>query len=129
MKELIRVPEIGDVIANSIIEFFHDEKILASIKKLLSEGINIKYETEEIEQDSIFTAKTVVITGTIEGYSRSQAEALIKKMGGKTSGSVSKKTDYVIVGEDAGSKADKARELGIKIITGEEFLDIVKKLQ
>ncbi|SCG82080.1 NAD-dependent DNA ligase LigA [Proteiniborus sp. DW1] len=125
-EELIKVPDIGDIIANSIIEFFHDEKILDSINKLLSEGINIKYEHEEIEQESIFTGKTVVITGTIEGFSRSQAEALIKKMGGKTSGSVSKRTDYVIVGEDAGSKADKARELGIKIITGEEFLDIVK---
>lgn len=124
--QLIRVPDIGDIVANSILEFFQDEKILDSIKKLLSEGINIKYEHEEIKEETIFTEKTVVITGTIEGFSRSQAEAIIKKMGGKTTGSVSKKTDYVIVGEDAGSKAEKARKLGIKIITGEDFLDKIK---
>ncbi len=125
-EQLIKIPDIGDIVANSIIEFFHDEKIVNSIKKLLSEGINIKYENEEIEEETMFTGKTVVITGTIEGYSRSQAEAIIKKMGGKTSGSVSKKTDYVIVGEEAGSKADKAKELGINIITGEEFLKIIE---
>ncbi len=123
---LIKIPDIGDIVANSIIEFFHDEKIVNSINKLLSEGINIRYEHEEIEEETMFTGKTVVITGTIEGYSRNQAEAIIKKMGGKTSGSVSKKTDYVIVGEEAGSKADKAKELEINIITGEEFLKIIK---
>ncbi len=125
-EELINVPDIGDIVANSIIEFFHDDKILSSIDKLLSEGIKIKYENEKIDENTIFTDKTVVVTGTIEGYSRSQAEALIKKMGGKASGSVSKKTDFVVVGEEAGSKADKARELGIKIITVEEFLNIIK---
>lgn len=125
-EELIKVPDIGDIVANSVIEFFHDEKIVNSIDKLLSEGIKIRYEHEKIEEETIFTGKTVVITGTIEGYSRSQSEEKVKKMGGKASGSVSKKTDYVIVGEEAGSKADKAKELGVKIITGEEFLNIVK---
>ncbi|MFA5523815.1 MAG: NAD-dependent DNA ligase LigA [Tissierellales bacterium] len=125
-EQLVKVPDIGDIVANSIIEFFHDSKIVSSINKLLSEGINIIYEHEEIIEETIFTDKTVVITGTIEGYSRSQAESLVKKMGGKASGSVSKRTDYVIVGEEAGSKADKARELGIKIITGAEFVAIVQ---
>lgn len=124
-EQLIKVPDIGDIVANSIIEFFHDQKIVDSVRKLLSEGINIKYEYREIEEETIFSGKTVVITGSIDGYSRSQCEAIIKKMGGKASGSVSKKTDYVIVGEEAGSKADKARELGIKIITGEEFMKII----
>lgn len=126
-EHLIKIPDIGGIVANSIVEFFHDEKILDSIRKLLSEGINIRYEHEEIEEETIFTGKTVVITGTIEGISRSQAESIVKKMGGKASGSVSKKTDFVIVGEEAGSKADKARELGINIITGEEFLKIMNK--
>lgn len=125
-EQLINIPDIGDIVANSIIEFFHDEKILDSIRQLLSEGINIRYEHEEIEEETIFTGKTVVITGTIEGISRSQAESIVKKMGGKASGSVSKKTDYVIVGADAGSKEDKARQLGIKIITEEDFLEIIK---
>lgn len=125
-EQLIKVPDIGDIVANSIVEFFHDEKIVGSINNLLSEGIKIRYEHEALEEETMFTDKTVVITGTIEGYSRIQVEALVKKMGGKTSGSVSKKTDFVIVGEEAGSKADKARELGISIITGAEFIDIVK---
>jgi len=125
-EELIKVPDIGDIVANSIIEFFHDEKILNSIDKLLSVGIKIRYEKEEIEKETIFTGKTVVITGTIEGYSRSEIEDIIKKMGGKASGSVSKKTDFCIVGEDPGSKAVKAKELGVKIITGEEFLNIIR---
>lgn len=124
-EELIQIPDIGEVVANSIIEFFHDEKIKNSIKKLLSKGIKIKYEEDETEEDTIFSGKTVVITGTIEGYSRSQAEAVVKKMGGKTSGSVSKKTDYVIVGKEAGSKAEKAKKLGIEIITAEKFLEII----
>lgn len=126
-EKLITIPDIGDIVANSIIEFFHDEKILSSIEKLMSEGINIKYEHEEIVEETMFTGKTVVITGSIEGLTRSEAEAIIKKMGGKTSGSVSRKTDYVIVGEEAGSKADKAKELGVDIITGQKFLEIIKK--
>lgn len=125
-EELIKVPDIGGIVANSIIEFFQDEKILNSIDKLLSVGIKIRYEKEEIEEETIFTGKTVVITGTIEGYSRSEIEDIIKKMGGKTSGSVSKKTDLCIVGEEPGSKAVKARQLGVKIITGEEFLNIIR---
>lgn len=125
-EKLITIPDIGHIVANSIIEFFHDEKILDSIEKLLSEGINIRYEHEEILEETMFTGKTVVITGSIEGLTRSEAESIIKRMGGKTSGSVSRKTDYVVVGEEAGSKADKARELGINIVTGQEFLNIIK---
>ena len=124
--ELINVGDIGDIIAKSILEFFHDEKILEGIDNLLREGVNPYFEEVQIEE-SIFTGKTVVITGTIEGLSRNEIKDIVERKGGKVSGSVSKKTDYVIVGEDAGSKYDKAIELGIRIIEEEELKKIIDK--
>ncbi|WFA08913.1 NAD-dependent DNA ligase LigA [Tissierella sp. Yu-01] len=123
--ELINVGDIGDIIANSILEFFQDEKILEGIDKLLEEGVTPYYEEVKTEV-SIFTDKTVVITGTIEGLSRSEIKDIVEKKGGKVSGSVSKKTDFVIVGADPGSKYTKAAELGIRIIEEEELKNIVK---
>lgn len=122
--ELITVGEIGDIIAKSILEFFHDERILEAIDNLLSEGVNPYFEETKVEE-SIFTGKTVVITGTIEGLSRNEIKDIVERKGGKVAGSVSKKTDFVIVGEDAGSKYDKAVELGIRIIEEEELKNIV----
>ena len=115
-EELLTVGEIGEIIANSILEFFHDERILKSLDKLLSEGVKPYFEEITVDKESIFSNKTVVITGTVEGLSRNEIKDMVEKMGGKVTGSVSKKTDYVIVGEDAGSKYDKAIELGIEII-------------
>lgn len=115
-EELITIPDIGDIIAESIIEFFHDSKILESIDKLLDEGVKPVYEEEETIGESFFSEKTVVITGSLEGYSRTEMKELIEKMGGKVTGSVSSKTDYVIVGENPGSKYEKAISLGIEII-------------
>ncbi len=118
--ELIQVGDIGPIIAHSILEFFHDEEILKAIDKLLGEGVTPVYE--EIQtSESIFTDKTVVITGTIEGLTRSEIKSFVEKMGGRVSGSVSKKTDFVIVGENPGSKYDKAVELGIEIIDEEKL--------
>lgn len=123
---LINVGDIGDIIANSILEFFHDDKILEGIDKLLYEGVEPYFEEIKAE-DSIFTGKTVVITGSIEGLSRNDIKDIVERKGGKVSGSVSKKTDYVIVGEDAGSKYDKAVELGIAIINQDELKNLVDK--
>lgn len=123
--ELINVGDIGDIVAKSLLEFFHDEKILEGIDDLLREGVNPYFKEVQIEE-SIFTGKTVVITGTIEGLSRNKIKDLVEKKGGKVSGSVSKKTDYVIVGEDAGSKYDKAIELGIEIIGEEELKKLIE---
>ncbi|MBC8586753.1 NAD-dependent DNA ligase LigA [Paratissierella segnis] len=123
-EELIDIGDIGGIIAESILEFFHDEKILSSLNKLLSEGVKPYYEEVKTEE-SIFTGKTVVITGTIEGLTRNDIKEKIEKFGGKVSGSVSKKTDFVIVGVDPGSKYDKAVELGIRIIREEELKDIL----
>ena len=116
---------MGDVIANSIIEFFHDSKILDGIDKLLYEGVNPKHEESETLQNTFFSGKTVVLTGTIDGISRNELKEIIEKMGGKVSGSVSKKTDYVIVGEDPGSKYEKALSLGIEIIDENRLKTII----
>ncbi|MGN9163871.1 NAD-dependent DNA ligase LigA [Tissierellaceae bacterium HCP3S3_D8] len=123
--ELIQVGDIGPIIARSILEFFHDEEILKAIDKLLGEGVTPIYEEVETSQ-SIFTDKTVVITGSIEGLTRNEIKSLVERMGGKVTGSVSKKTDFVIVGEDPGSKYNKAIELGIEIIDEERLKDIVE---
>ena len=127
LEELVLIPDIGEIVATSIVEFFHDEKILKSIEKLISEGFKIHFEeTEIIDSDSIFTGKTVVITGTIENYSRNKVGDMVKKLGGKVTGSVSKSTDIVIAGEKAGSKRDKAEALKIKIIENDELQNIIK---
>lgn len=114
-EELKLAGEIGDIIANSIVEFFHDDRIISSLEKLLSEGVDPFHEESEIV-DSIFTDKTVVVTGSIEDISRNDIKGIIETMGGKVTGSVSKKTDFVIVGENPGSKYQKALDLGIEII-------------
>lgn len=124
--ELITVGEVGPIIAASIVEFFHDETIISAIDKLILEGVNPKFQQIEI-RDSIFTGKTVVITGTIEGLPRNDIKEMVEKMGGKVSSAVSKNTDFVIVGESPGSKYDKAIELGIRVI-GEEELKSLKEI-
>lgn len=123
-EELMTIPDIGPKIAESIVEFFHDERILKGLDKLLSEGVNPQYKQVEIEE-SPFTNKTVVITGTIEGYTRKELKDIIERLGGKVTSSVSNKTDYVIVGEDPGSKYERAVELGIEIIDQERLKSLI----
>lgn len=126
-EQLICIPDIGDKVANSILEFFGDKRIITNINKLLNEGITPVYQEEEVKSDTVFSEKTIVITGTLEGISRSEVKEIVEKMGGKVTGSVSKKTDFVIVGENPGSKYEKAQKLGINIINNEEFKKIVEK--
>ncbi len=123
--ELISINDVGDVVANEIIEFFHDKEIVENIDKLLSLGVNPKYEEVEIATESPFSGKTVVLTGTLS-IGRNEAKEIIERLGGKVSGSVSKKTDYVLAGEEAGSKLDKAKELGVAVLTEEEFNNMIK---
>ena len=125
-EELISVGEVGEIIAASLLEFFHDEEIQAGVDKLLLEGVKPYFEDIEIEEDSIFTDKAVVITGSIEGLNRKEIGEFVEKMGGKVRGSVSKNTDYVIVGEDPGSKYTRAVELGIEIINEERLKEVMK---
>ncbi|OHW61851.1 DNA ligase [Andreesenia angusta] len=124
-EELVGIQDIGSIVAGSVMEFFHDETIHESIEKLLSEGISIVYSRPDSEE-SIFTGKTVVLTGTLETMGRSELKNIIEASSGKVSGSVSKKTDFVIVGESPGSKFEKARELGIRVIEEDELKEILK---
>ncbi|WP_422486103.1 NAD-dependent DNA ligase LigA [Gudongella sp. DL1XJH-153] len=126
IDELIQIPDIGEIVAQSIVEFFHDDRIQQGIDKLLKEGVEPHHETVEVQGESIFTNKTVVITGTIEGLTRNEIKERVQLMGGTVTGSVSKKTDFVIVGAEAGSKLKKAQELDIPIIGEEELKNILK---
>ena len=114
--ELISIKDVGDIIAENIILFFRDEENRQLVDKLFNLGIEIE-SAEELEGiESIFTDKTVVLTGTLDNMSRDDATALLEKLGAKVTSSVSSKTDYVLAGENAGSKLDKAQKLGVKII-------------
>jgi DNA ligase (NAD+) len=114
-KELLEIKDIGEVIANNIVEYFQNEDNLSQIKQLLSVGINIETVDAKVVE-SIFTGKTVVLTGTLDNMSRDEAKAILETMGAKVSGSVSAKTDFVLAGESAGSKLDKAISLGVTVI-------------
>ena len=119
--DLNNISDIGDIIAKSIIEFFQDEKNISIIDKLKSFGVNMDYLGQKVIHDENFSGKTFVITGTMENYKREELKEIVENKGGKTSGSVSKKTDVVLVGKDPGSKYDKALELGITIWDEEEL--------
>ncbi len=125
-EELISVGEVGEIIAKNLLEFFHDEEILESLDKLLEEGVKPYFEDRKTEEDSIFTGKTIVITGAMEGLNRKEIKAFIEEMGGRVTGSVSGNTDYVIVGESPGSKYRRALELGIEIINEEKLREVMK---
>ena len=124
-EELYMKEEIGKIIAKSITDFFKEEQTLDLINKLKEYGVNMEAIKEE-GADERFAGLTFVLTGTLEKYSRDEAQEIIEKLGGKNSGSVSKKTSYVLAGESAGSKLTKAQELGIKIITENEFEEMIK---
>ena len=124
-EELYMKEEIGKIIAKSITDFFKEEQTLDLINKLKEYGVNMEAIKEE-GADERFAGLTFVLTGTLEKYSRDEAQEIIEKLGGITSGSVSKKTSYVLAGESAGSKLTKAQELGIKIITENEFEEMIK---
>ena len=120
IEDLSQVEDIGPIVANSIREFFEQEQTKDLIKRLKDAGVNMQRQKDDNEDDR-FAGMTFVLTGSLEKYSREEASNIIEKFGGKTSSSVSKKTSYVLAGEDAGSKIIKAQNLGVQIITEEEF--------
>ncbi|MCI8654628.1 MAG: NAD-dependent DNA ligase LigA [Clostridia bacterium] len=124
-ESLSMVEEIGPIVANSIREFFSQEQTIDLIEKLKQAGVNTVYEADENE-DLRFEGKTFVLTGSLENFTRDEASYLIEKYGGKVSSSVSKKTSYVLVGEEAGSKLTKAQSLGVTIISESEFTEMIK---
>ena len=125
IEELSIQNDVGEITAKSIYEFFHEEQSIDLINKLKSAGVNME-SLEEESSDNRFEGQTFVLTGALSKYSRDEASDIIEKLGGKTSSSVSKKTSYVLAGEDAGSKLTKAQSLGVTVITEEEFEEMIK---
>lgn len=117
--------EVGSVMADSIVKFFRQQSTRSLIKKLENSGVNFKEEITPVRKSPL-TGKTVVFTGELKNLSRIEAERLVRKFGGNAASSVSEKTDFVVVGENPGSKHDKARKLGMKIISEGEFQRMIK---
>ena len=126
IEDIEAIHEIGHIIATSVYDFFRDEHNIAMINSFKLYGLNMQYLKTD-SKTSIFTNKTCVLTGSLTKYTRSQATAILESLGANVSSSVSKKTDYVIYGAEAGSKLDKAQKLGVKTLTEEEFDNIVNK--
>ena len=124
VEQVSEIDGFGDIMAQSVVKAFSEAHMIKLVERLKSYGVNTSYEKVQI--DNRFEGKTFVLTGTLPTLKRSEAKAIIEKYGGKASGSVSKKTDYVLAGEEAGSKLTKAEQLGIKIISEQEFLDMTK---
>ena len=120
-EELKKIPDIGDIIAKSVVDYFensHNKAIIGELKEL---GLNMNYLGPKIKENINFAGKTFVLTGTLTLYTRDEASLKIESLGGTTTNSVSKKTSVVVVGENPGSKYEKAKQLGIEIWTEEEF--------
>lgn len=124
--ELEQVEGIGPRIAESVVRFFKDRHSVKLVSRLTAAGVQMHSEKKKITGNAAVTGKTFVLTGGLETMSRDEAKDRIEALGGKSSSSVSKKTDYVIVGSDAGSKLQKAKELGVRTITEEEFLKMLQ---
>lgn len=119
--ELISIKDVGDIIADNIINFFREQEMRELIERLFDLGIEIESQEEMQGIESRFTDKTIVLTGTLDNMSRDDATALLEKLGAKVTSSVSSKTDYVLAGENAGSKLEKAQKLGVEIISLDEL--------
>jgi DNA ligase (NAD+) len=119
-EKLLEVPEVGPKVAEAIAEFFSEAANRQLIKKLSKAGVHPTAEKREVKSDK-FAGKSFVFTGGLTNRSREEAGEIVQQHGGKVSGSVSKKTDYVVVGTDPGSKYEKAKELGVKILSEAEF--------
>ena len=128
VNTLVSINDIGPITAQSIVEFFKDESNQKLIQTLKEQGLNMIQEKQEIKA-SRFTNKTVVLTGTLEHYTRNEAKEILENLGANVSGSVSKKTDYVIYGTAAGSKLAKAQNLGVATMSEEEFVEEVENAQ
>ena len=123
IEDLVKIPDIGEIIAKSVVTYFEIEENIDELERLKKQGINMTYLGKTQQENSNFKDKSFVLTGSLEKYSRDEAKEIIESFGGKTVDSVSKKTSVVIVGENPGSKYDKAKQLGIEIWTENDFLE------
>jgi len=125
-ETLQAIPEIGPRTAQSVRVFFQEERNRKLLQRLTEYGLRMKEEVEEKKKKASLVGRTFVFTGSLEHYSRQQVETLIERLGARAVSSVSKKLDYVVLGKDPGSKYEKARKLGLRILTEEEFLKIIQ---
>lgn len=127
-EDLLKIPDVGPVAAKSIVDFFMNDKNKAEIELLRQDGLNFDYlGTDTLDVNSFFYGKTIVLTGTLTRYSRQEMTDILEGIGAHCAGSVSKKTDLVIAGPGAGSKLDKANELGIEVIDEDKALDYLAR--
>ncbi|MCH5348121.1 MAG: NAD-dependent DNA ligase LigA [Oscillospiraceae bacterium] len=124
-EEIAAIDGFGDIMAESVVSAFQDKHFADVVAELKSLGVKMEYEKQD-SGDNRFEGKTFVLTGTLSTMTRDEAKEIIVRLGGKAAGSVSKKTSYVVAGEEAGSKLTKAQDLGITILSEQEFLDMVK---
>jgi len=125
IEDMVSIPEIGPKIATSVFEFFRHESNLKVIEKLRAAGVNFYMEPVEIKpEDKILEGKIIVLTGKLENLTRSEAQSIIESLGGRVTSSVSKNTDFVVAGENPGTKYDQAQALGIKILHEDEFREL-----
>jgi DNA ligase (NAD+) len=124
LEELTEVPDVGEVTAANIYGWFRQEQSKHMVEQLRSAGVN--FESKRVLTDNRFAGKTFVLTGALTKFTRDEATEKIELLGGKAAGSVSKKTSFVVVGENAGSKERKARELGIPILSEDDFLAMIQ---
>lgn len=127
ITELIEIDDIGEAIALSLVNYFKDEKNQSLINDLTELGLNMNYQSSAKNTSSSFMEKTFVLTGTLTGFSRNEAAKIIEDLGGKVSSSVSKNTDFILAGSEAGSKLTKGQDLGIKILSEDEFVKMMNE--
>jgi len=125
-EDMLKISDVGEAIAKSVVAYFQNPDNLVLIERLKSAGCLMTYVSTKTSLMTIFTGKTVVLTGSLEKYSRQEATTLIENLGGSVSSSVSKSTDFIVAGTEAGSKLDKGLKLGIKILTENELIDIIE---
>ncbi|MDZ7289645.1 MAG: NAD-dependent DNA ligase LigA [candidate division KSB1 bacterium] len=126
-KRLMQIHEVGPQVAESVTRFFREKKNLATIERLKKGGVTIREIAKPKAADQKFAGKTFVFTGALEKFTREEAERLVEERGGRAASSVSRKTDYVVAGPGAGSKLEKARELGVTVISEEDFLEMMER--
>lgn len=126
IDDLLKIKDVGPVLAHSIVEYFLNDDNRLLIQKLHEDGLNFNYLGEETQENTFFSGKKVVLTGTLSSYGRKEATELLENLGAIVAGSVSKNTDYVIYGIEAGSKLDKAHSLGVKTLSEDEFLQLIR---
>ena len=129
VDELLELPDIGLITAESIVDYLSNDNNLRFINELIEIGMNPQYEIQNKNTDNMFSGKTIVLTGKLVELTRNEAKEYLERFGAKVTGSVTSKTDYVIAGEKAGSKLAKAEQLGIQVLSEDEFIDIMKEVQ